>query len=125
MTMVKRIIVIGLLSLVVAFNSYAQDSDRIDQLEKEIQELKLRVLKLESLISNPSLAQEAAPLGEGWNSVANWRKLSTDMDYSDVRKILGEPQRIDGGNLARWVYQNGGEVFFFLGKVDRWEEPRE
>ena len=48
--MVKRIIVIGLLSLVVAFNSYAQDSDRIDQLEKEIQELKLRVLKLESVV---------------------------------------------------------------------------
>ena len=123
--MVKKIIVIGLLSLVVAFNSYAQDSDRIDQLEKEIQELKLRVLKLESLISKPSLAQEAVPSGEGWNSVANWRKLSTDMNTSDVRKILGEPYRVDGGNLATWYYKNDGRVTFYKGKVHDWTEPRQ
>ena len=35
--MVKTIIVVGLLSLVVAFNANAQDGHRIDQLEKDIQ----------------------------------------------------------------------------------------
>jgi hypothetical protein len=125
MTMVKRIIVIGLLSLVVAFNSYAQDSDRIDQLEKEVLELKLRILKLESLLIKSGAAQEVVTPGGGWKSIANWRKLTTDMDYSDVRKILGEPQRIDGGDLAVWYYQNGGEVRFILGRVNGWTEPRE
>ena len=123
--MVKKIIVIGLLSLVVAFNSYAQDSDRIDQLEKEIQVLKLRVLTIESLISNPSLTQEVVPSGEGWNSVANWRKLSTDMNYNDVRKILGEPYRVDGGNMVIWYYKNDGRVVFIEGKVHEWTEPRQ
>jgi hypothetical protein len=123
--MIKRIIVIGLLSLVFAFNSYAQDSDRIDQLEKEIQELKLRISKIESLISNPSSAQEIVPSGEGWKSIANWRKLSEGMKPIDVRKILGEPYRIDGGTIADWYYKNDGRIRFYEGKVDNWREPRQ
>lgn len=123
--MVKTIIIIGFLSLAVAFNSYAHDSDRIDQLEKEIQETKLRLSKLESLLSNPSNAQAPATSGEGWKSVMNWRKLTKDMSTSDVQKILGEPHRVDGGTLTNWYYQNGGRIIFFEGKVDRWMEPRQ
>lgn len=33
--------------------------------------------KLESLVSNPSDNQELVMSGEGWKSVANWRKLTT------------------------------------------------
>jgi len=54
----------------------------------------------------------------------NWRKLYKDMSTSDVQKILGEPHRVDGGNLASWHYQNGGRVVFYEGKVDHWREPR-
>ena len=122
--MVKKIILIGFLSLAVAFNAYAHDIDRIDQLEKELQETKLRLSKLESLLSNPSNAQESVTSGEGWKSVMNWRKLTNDMSTSDVRKILGEPQRLDGGIVAHWYYQNGGSLTFFEGKVQRWIEPR-
>ena len=123
--MVKTIIVVGLLSLVVAFNANARDSDRIDQLEKEIQELKLRISKLESILRSPSSDQGIVPSSEGWKSVANWRKLSTDMDTSDVKKILGEPDRLDGGKIAEWYYKNGGRVTFFNGRVNQWKEPRE
>jgi len=121
--MVKTIIVIGLLSFVVAFNSNAQDIDRIGQLEKEIQEIKLRLSKLESLFSNPSKTQELVTSSEGWKSVMNWRKLTTGMDTSDVQRILGAPQRVDGGVIASWYYENGGRVIYYKGKVDRWEEP--
>jgi len=121
--MVKKILIIGILSFVVVFNSNAQDSDRIDQLTKEIQDIKLRLTNIESLLSNPSNAQKPITSGEGWKSVTNWRKLSTDMDTSDVQKILGEPQRIDGGNVAYWYYQNGGRVIFIQGKVTQWTEP--
>ena len=93
--MVKTIIIIGFLSFAVTFNSYANDSDRIDQLEKEIQETKLRLLKLESLLSNPSNVQKPVTSGEGWKSVMNWRRLTTDMSTSDVQKILGEPHRLE------------------------------
>ena len=122
--MVKTIIIVGLLSLVVAFNANAQDSDRIYQLEKEIQQLKLRISKLESILSSPSSDQEIVPSSEGWKSVANWRKLSTDMGTSDVKKILGEPHRVDGGNIATWYYQNDGRVVFVRGKLYEWTEPK-
>lgn len=123
--MIKIITIIGFLSLAVPFNANAQDSDRIDQLEKEIQEIKIRLSKLESLISNPSKAQELVTSVEGWKSVKNWRMLTTDMSTSDVQKILGEPHRVDGGSLTVWYYQNGGRVFFLEGKVSSWMEPRQ
>jgi hypothetical protein len=123
--MVKTIAIIGFLSLAVAFNAYANDNYRIDQLEKELQETKLRLSKLESLISDPSKAQELATSGEGWKSVMNWRKLTTEMNANDVRKILGEPHRVDGGTVATWYYKNGGVVVFFDGKASRWMEPRQ
>jgi hypothetical protein len=123
--MIKTFVIVGFLSLAVAFNANAHDSDRIDQLEKEIHELKLRISKLESLLSNPRSVQEVVPSGEGWKNVANWRKLSTDMNTSDVKKILGEPHRLDGGDIATWYYKNGGRVNFYKGKVDHWTEPRQ
>jgi hypothetical protein len=122
--MVKTIAIIGLLSLAVAVNANAHDGERIDQLEKELNETRLRLLKLESLLSSPNNAQKPVALGEGWKSVSNWRKLTTDMSTSDVRGILGEPQRLDGGLLATWYYQNGGTVDFLNGKVRQWREPR-
>ena len=123
--MIKAIIIVGVLSLAVVSNANTQDSARIDQLEKQIQELKLRISKLESILSTPSSHQEIAPSSEGWKSIANWRMLSTDMGPNDVRKILGEPHRVDGGEVAFWHYQNGGSVTFMDGKVHGWSEPRE
>jgi len=123
--MVKRITVIGFLLLAASFNSYAQDRNRIDRLEKEVKELKLRVSKLESLLKNQSSAREAALSSEGWKSIENWRKLSTDMDASEVKKILGEPQRVDGGPFSSWYYPNRGTVSFVRGKVTEWMEPRQ
>jgi hypothetical protein len=123
--MIKKVAIIGFLSIAVAFNAYAHDVDRVDQLEKEIREIKLRLSQLESLLSNPSNAQKPVATAEGWRSVVNWRKLNTDMSTSDVQRILGEPHRVDGGTFAQWDYQNGGRVFFYEGRVSRWTEPRQ
>jgi len=123
--MIRIFTIIGFLSLAVAFNANAHDGNRIDQLEKEIQGLKFRISKIESLLSNPSSAQKIVPSGEGWKHVANWRKLSTGMSFSDVKKILGEPHRVKGGSIAKWYYRNDGRVLFYDGEVDSWEEPRQ
>ena len=121
--MIQTISIILLLSLGIAFNSYADDSDRVKQLDKEVKELKLRVSKLESLLRSPNADQEVITSSEGYKSIANWRKLTTDMSYSDVRKILGEPQRVNGGRIAEWYYPNGGTVTFQEDKALEWREP--
>lgn len=123
--MIKTITITGFLLSAVAFNANAQDTDQIHRLEQEVREINLRLSKLESLLSNPNKAHDNGLSGEGWKSVRNWRKLSTDMDYSDVQKTLGEPQRVDGGRMAVWYYQNGGNVWFSEGKVNQWSEPRQ
>ena len=121
--MVKPII-IGFLSLAITFSSYANDSDRIAQLEKEIQEIKLRLSKLESVPKSPSSPAQPVASADGWKSEANWRSLTKDMSTTEVRKILGEPDRVDGGSITSWFYQNEGTVVFFNEKVTRWTEPR-
>ncbi|NTV05063.1 MAG: hypothetical protein HGA59_00915 [Chlorobiaceae bacterium] len=122
--MIKTITIIGFQLLAVALNANAQDIDRIDQLERDVQEIKLRLSKLESLLSNPSKSHEHITKGEGRKSAMNWRKLATDMDYSAVKEILGEPHQIDSGQIAYWYYQNRGKVIFMQGKVYEWSEPR-
>ncbi len=123
-TMVKTIAIFVYLSFAVAFNANANDSDRINQLEKEIQDIKFRLSKLETFPGNQSKAQEPATSGDGWKSVTNWRKLTPDMSESDVRRILGEPARVDGGGVAIWYYQNKGTVTLISGKLQSWHEPR-
>ena len=123
--MVRTIIIIGCLSFAVALDCNAQDGDLVGQLEKEIQEIKARLSRLEALLGNPSKVQELVPSGDGWKSVVNWRKVTTGMGASDVQKILGEPHRVEGGRFASLYYQNGGRIFFYEGKVDRWIEPRQ
>jgi hypothetical protein len=133
--MIKSIIVFVFLSFVVALSAGAQDGDRIGQLEKEVQELKARLSKLESAPGNKSNANQSdtsqsdtrkvAPAEDGWRSVANWRKLQTDMSNSAVRRILGEPDRIEGGGVSHWYYQNGGTVTFIRDRTSQWAEPKQ
>lgn len=108
----------------VAFGSYASDSDRITQLENEVQELKFRLKRLESLQANTSNQQKPVSSSQGWKSLANWRALKKEMAFEDVRAILGEPERIAGGTFTHWYYTNQGEVTFYKDKLDSWSEPR-
>ena len=114
----------GCLLLTFTLNSFGSDSVRITQLEKEVQELKLRLSKLEGPQTITNQQQRTIVSGDGWKSLANWRSLKNGMSYDEVRSILGEPTRIDGGSLAYWYYSNRGSVVFFQDKVDRWQEPR-
>lgn len=123
MVMVKIITIIVYLSLGVIFNSYAHDSDRVDQLEKELHDTKERLSKIESMLVNTSEDQVIVNSSDGWKSVRNWRKLTTGMSYDEVRKILGEPHRIDGGMVAEWRYKNGGRAGFFNDSLRSWDEP--
>ena len=114
----------GVLSLFLAANAPAQDSERITALEKEVQELKMRLSKLEASPDASEKKPPPAAPSEDVASLSNWKKLKTDMTTSQVRAILGEPIRIDGAAIVSWHYKNGGQVRFITGRVERWTEPR-
>jgi outer membrane protein assembly factor BamE (lipoprotein component of BamABCDE complex) len=119
----KTILLSTLLSL-LSFSAIAQDNSRIAKLEQEIQSINQRLMKLESAQGVSSEKPKAPANSEGWKSIASWRSLATGMTTNDVRRILGEPSRVDGGTLAIWHYQNRGTVTFMNEEVYQWREPR-
>jgi outer membrane protein assembly factor BamE (lipoprotein component of BamABCDE complex) len=119
-----KTIAIACLPLTFAFSSYAQSGDRTEQLEKEIQEIKLRLSNLEAAQGNQTASPKPVQTGDGWKGLTNWRSLKSGMSPSDVRAVLGEPTRVKGGDVAFWYYANGGEVTFIRDKVTSWTEPR-
>jgi outer membrane protein assembly factor BamE (lipoprotein component of BamABCDE complex) len=119
-----KTILLSTLLLLLSFSAIAQDNSRITKLEQEIQSINQRLMKLESAQGASTDAPKALVNSEGWKSLASWRSLATGMTTSDVRRILGEPARVDGGEFAIWYYQNRGDVTFIGGKVNGWREPR-
>jgi len=99
------------------------EAGELASFENEIQELKNRILKLESRLSLIKGTGEPVIVNDGWKRLKSWRELKTGMDYESVERILGPAHRIDGGIIANWYYKNGGRVNFFEGSVQRWEEP--
>ena len=97
--------------------------ERIEQLERDMQDVKSRISALETMLSGNNTTNEVVIGGEGWKSLASWRKLRTGMSCEAVKKILGSAHRVNGGTFATWYYENGGEVIFYEGEVDSWREP--
>ena len=121
--MVPRLAFAVIVLLVATSSSHAHDSDRIEQLEREIQETKQRLLILESMLQSKNEEKELVITDDKWKSVANWRKLATGMSTRHVQKILGYPERVGGVKNAVWYYKNGGIVNFNDGNIDSWSEP--
>lgn len=121
--MVKNCLVVFLL-LTLSFGSMASDSDRITQLEKEVQELKARLTNLESPV-NKVVIQKTTVMSDGWKNLANWRSLKKGSNYDEVRAILGEPEKVSAsGSFTLWYYSKRGDVTFYKDKLDGWNEPR-
>ena len=97
--------------------------EEIEWMEREVQELKSRILKLEAKLTGIKTKGEPDISGDGWKTLSSWRKLKAGMYYESVKKILGSAHRIDGGIFAIWYYKNGGRVNFYDGGVTRWKEP--
>jgi len=111
------------LMIITAVNSYAGDIERLSQLEKEVQELKQRITRLESSQAEKSVLPKSIESDEGWKNLANWRLLKRGMTDDEVRSALGEPKKIDGGLFTQWYYPNNGRVVFTREKVYGWNEP--
>jgi hypothetical protein len=113
-----------LLSLSIVFSSslLAQESERIDLLEKRIKVLE------DLLIPADSKAKTIAPkttLG-GWQNPSSWQKLKRGMSFGQVEEILGRPttDAVGSRDYGKWYYEgnvNGsiisGNVSFYSRQV--------
>jgi hypothetical protein len=120
----KKIIATGLLLAVTSINSFAHDADRLSSLEREIQEIKIRLSKLEPSAQVSAESKSTSISVEGWKFQKGWRALATGVSPNEVRGLLGEPQQIKGGYLAIWIYPNKGEVTFMGDALYQWREPK-
>lgn len=113
------------LFLLVALNAQANDSDRITTLEKEVQELKIRLTNLETPLASSSSRSKPIASKDGWKSLANWRSVKKGMSTDEVRAVLGEPESVRvAGPLTYWSFPNRGIVTFFDEQLNGWNEPR-
>lgn len=108
-------------TLVGASQVYAAEDDSTLYLLEKIAELEARIEALE----NPRSGTSSVPRG-----LSAWRRLEKGMSYSQVRQILGEPNKIDSGFITRWYYGSGTRSYsperveFTQGQgVSGWEEP--
>ena len=93
-----------------------------DSLLRRIELLEERVRELEALVKvEPSRAQPV-PDSRKWKDLANWRQLRLGMKPDEVRKLLGEPERVDAGPVTWWRWPDA-HVHFMDGKVSGWSEP--
>lgn len=95
---------------------------RIELLERSNADLVRRVSELESVISSRASSDQPIPSSNGWRDLANWRRLRRGMKMDEVRRLLGEPERVEGGAFTEWGW-DGAFVVFYEGKLDRWSEP--
>ena len=71
-------------------------------------------------------AAEKKPMAsdQGCKLLSSWQQLKTGLRPDEVRSILGEPGRVNGGDVAFWYYANGGMVTFMQDKLYGWVEPK-
>lgn len=118
-----KISYLGIFLLCSSYNSNAADDERVSRLEKEVKEIKAQLSNLEKQVIEKNSAKKPIVFSDGWKFLANWRSLKSNMSYDQVRILLGEPEKIQGGSVAYWDYPNKGRVTFVRDKIQSWEEP--
>ena len=99
---------------------------RIEQLERKIDNLEARLLKLEQrwekgVPMNRALKIEPEP--GGWRNAENWKLLGRGMPYDEVLRILGEPDSTKTiKKFEHWRYGDG-KARLYLNRLKSWEVP--
>jgi len=108
-------------------HSLASLEQRIVLLERKNLELEQRVRDLEAVSKGSPVKAQSVPTTGNWRDIANWRRLKRGMSMDQVRELLGEPDRVDGGGVAYWHWGKGAEaatVTFIADELAEWSEPR-
>ena len=96
---------------------------RIELLERANADLERRVRELEAIIQSEPSQGRPIPASTKWQDLANWRQLRRGMKPDQVRALLGEPERVEGGDFMHWYWADA-HVTFYSGRLDSWSEPR-
>jgi hypothetical protein len=96
---------------------------RIELLERANTDLERRVRGLESLIKSEPSQGRPVPASTRWRDLANWRQLRLGMTMDEVRALLGEPDRVEGGPFTHWLWADAN-VEFYSDRLSGWSEPK-
>lgn len=96
---------------------------RIELLERANTDLERRVRELESLIKSEPSKGRPVPASTRWRDLSNWRQLRHGMTMDEVRALLGEPERVEGGPLTYWRWADAN-VYFISDELSGWSEPK-
>ena len=102
----------------------SDDSDRVRELERIVEQLERRVSALEAERADPPENTGAA--GDA-RELGRWRQLQRGMREADVEELLGAPDSVDASPYdVTWNYGFFGYVRFDeRSRVEAWREPRE
>jgi hypothetical protein len=77
--------------------------------------------EITGLLGAARSTQSSTPAGKGRSQ---WRMLHRRMSKDEVRKLLGEPDRVSVSRFFEsWDYSGGSVTFDGKGRVDSWSEP--
>lgn len=124
---ILRVVTFCILFMVVTNIWGSEDTsvvNRIANLEMQVSDLNSRVLQLEKKLEDCTTQHKSViqtvPAGKD-----AWRKLKKKMSKEQVKKLLGEPDKIDRfSNFEVWNYKEHSTVEFNDdGYVKGWHEP--
>jgi hypothetical protein len=76
--------------------------------------------EITGLLGAARSTQSSTPAGKDRNQ---WRTLERHMTKDEVRKLLGEPDRVSVSRFYEaWEYSDGDVMFDGKGRVDSWSE---
>ena len=115
------------IAAVIVVAALTPDTSYAQSLEERVQDLERRVQQLESKEkAAPAVSAPARGGRDGWRSQANWRMLKRGMSQDEVRRVLGEPHRVEAGVIpfTVWEYPSDGSATFSGdGALLGWSEP--
>jgi hypothetical protein len=111
--MIISVLIFGVIIASAGFLGWSLYEDNQSAQNAKPQQSKFQPAKIQQ--SKP--AKPAADL-------TSWRQIKKDMSMSDVRTLLGEPNRIQGGSFSTWDYPKYGSVTFYKDVVFSWTEPQ-
>jgi hypothetical protein len=120
--MIERLAGIAFSVLLCAVAAAQPLDDRVYDLERRVEQLEKHFAQPARPVSasKPAIGQP-----DGWRQKENWRSLKRGMTESDVRSILGEPNKVKAfGSFTVWEYPAGGRAQFGSNeRLEGWGEP--